>query len=269
MPSDRARTTLICEGVRHGLSIILGVLAQKGQRVAIPQDVYPVYWTIASLAGIKTLSVKVFPDFDLQSILDQAALADVSVTLLPSPLKLQGRFWTDREFSLATSWLRERPHRRLILDGVYSFGSPMDSRTTRLLETEQVIYLNSLSKGWLHEQLSGVAIVPESDFDVYADAFRKLTVQHEKLFCARELLLNFCHVPTTLMKAIEEKRGALLSLIKQTGLKTYPTERGYFVPVEAGASGLLNEHNILAIPVAAFGSRLPHWSVTSALLVGG
>ncbi len=46
-------------------------------------------------------------------------------------------------------WLNEVPQRRLILDGVYSFGLPTDVFTQHLLETDQVIYLDSLSKGWL------------------------------------------------------------------------------------------------------------------------
>ena len=262
---DRAKMTLICDGVRHGLALIFEILAQQCRRIAIPQDVYPVYWAIASNAGIQTLGMETFPDFDLQSIFDQMRATDTSVILLPGPLKLQGRKWTDQEFAWATSWLREKAHRQLILDGIYSLGSPLDLQTRLLLETEQVLYLNSLSKGWLHEKIFGVAIVPANDFDLYAEAFRSLPARQENLFCAREMLTSYRHVPVILAKRLAEKREALLRVVKEAGLNARPVERGYFVPIEASVSSLLRNHRILAIPATAFGSKLSGWSVASTL----
>jgi len=266
---SKARMTLICDGVRHGLALIFGILAQQGRRVAIPRDVYPVYWMIASDAGVETLGIETFPDFDLEAVLGQMISADISAMLLPGPLKLHGRKWTDSELAQVTRWLRERGDRRLILDGIYSLGSPLDSQTNRLLETGQVIYLDSLSKGWLHEKIFGVVVVPENDFDLYAETFRSLPARQENLVCAREMLTSHRHVPAMLAKRLAEKREALLTFAKETGLKARPVERGYFVPIEGSVSSLLRNHNVLAIPATAFGSRLSRWSVASALPVAG
>jgi aspartate/methionine/tyrosine aminotransferase len=256
---------LICEGVRHGLGLIFKVLAQAKQRVALPRDVYPVYWRIAFEAGLEGVGVETFPCFELQAILDASANSGTSVVMLPFPLKLQGRHWTEEEVDQAVTWLREEPQRRLILDGVYSFGLSLDTLTNRLVETDQVIYLDSVSKGWLHELVLGVAIVPERDLDIYADAFRSLQLSQANLFRARELLSSFQHFPRQLTGEIETKRSTLLGLLNGTGRRVLPAVQGYFLAIEGSASLLLEEHRLLTVPATVFGSRLVQWSVASAL----
>jgi aspartate/methionine/tyrosine aminotransferase len=269
LSSHRAKTTLICEGVRHGLQIILRLLAEAGSRIAIPQDVYPVYWRIALEAGIDTVSVETFPDFDLQAILDVATCSDAVVVLLPLPLKLSGRYWTEDEVAVAIKWLGAESRRRLILDGVYSFGLLMGALTERLLDTGQVIYLDSLSKGWVHEQQFGAAIVPEHDLETYAGGFRNLRPSQSKLFLAQEMLSRFRNFPSALVTEIDVRRDALLRLVDRIGLRTLPIAHGYLLPIAASASRLLEEHGILTVPATAFGSKLTQWSIASALLVTG
>jgi aspartate/methionine/tyrosine aminotransferase len=256
---------LICEGVRHGLGLIFKVLAQARQRVALPRDVYPVYWRIAFEAGLEAVGVETFPCFELQAILDASASSGTSVVMLPFPLKLQGRPWTEEEVDQAVAWLHEEPQRRLILDGVYSFGLSSDKLTKRLVETDQVIYLDSLSKGWLHELVLGVAIVPERDLDVYADTFRSLQLSQANLFRARELLSGFQHFPRQLTDEIETKRHRLLERLNGTGRRVLPAVQGYFLAIEGSASLLVEEHRLLTMPATVFGSRLVQWSVASAL----
>jgi aspartate/methionine/tyrosine aminotransferase len=265
----RAKTTLICEGVRHGLQIILRLLAEAGGRIAIPQDVYPVYWRIALEAGINTLSVETFPNFDLQAILDVATCSDAFIVLLPLPLKLSGRYWTEDEVAIAIKWLGAESRRRLILDGVYSFGLPVDVLTERLLDTGQVIYLDSLSKGWVYEQQFGAAIVPEHDLETYAESFRNLRPSQSKLFLAQEMLFRFRNFPSAVVREIDIRRDALQRLVDRIGLRTLPIAHGYLLPIEASASRLLEEHGVLAIPATAFGSKLTQWSIASALLITG
>jgi DNA-binding transcriptional MocR family regulator len=263
--SSRSMRVLICEGVRHGLGLIFKVLAQAKQRVALPRDVYPVYWRIASEAGLEAIGVETFPCFELQAILDASANSGTSIVMLPFPLKLQGRRWTEEEVDQALTWLREEPQRRLILDGVYSFGLSLDRLTNRLLETDQVIYLDSVSKGWLHELVLGAAIVPERDLDVYADNFRRLQLSQANLFRARQLLSGFQHFPGQLTDEIETKRHRLLELLRGTGMRVLPAGQGYFLAIEGSAPLLLEEHCLLTMPASVFGSRLVHWSVASAL----
>jgi aspartate/methionine/tyrosine aminotransferase len=266
LPSPNT-TALICEGVRQGLGLIFKVLARARQRVALPRDVYPVYWRIAAEAGLKTAVVETFPCFELQAILETSASSGTSVVVLPFPLKLHGRRWTEEEVDQAVTWLYEEPQRRLILDGVYSFGLVLDTSIERLLETGQVIYLDSLSKGWLHELVMGVTIVPESDIDTYGDSFRSLQLSQANLFRARGLLSGFHHFPVQLTEEIEGRRDTLLKLLNETGIRVLPAMQGYFLVIEGSASVLFEEHRLLTMPATVFGSRLLRWSVASALPV--
>jgi aspartate/methionine/tyrosine aminotransferase len=59
-----ARSVLASEGVRHSLQVIFGLLVQSGATVAIPIDVYPVYWQIAKRARLSVVGFKTFPKFD-------------------------------------------------------------------------------------------------------------------------------------------------------------------------------------------------------------
>ena len=268
LPSRMAKNALICEGVRHGLGLIFKLLAKAGKRVAVPRDVYPVYWSLAEEAGVLAIGIETFPIFDVDAILENASAAGASVVLVPAPLKLQGRRWTSNEVDCAITWLSRDSRRRLIVDGVYSFGLPTDPLINRLLETGQVNYLDSLSKGWLHEMVLGVAIVPESDFGMYAGTFRGLTLCQQKLFCAGELLARFHHFPVQLTKEINRRRDVIWKLIETTGLKTLPATQGYLVPIHGGAPSLVAEHGLLTIPASVFGSSLLEWSVASALTAG-
>ncbi len=126
----------------------------------MPIDVYPVYWQIASRARLSAVGFTTFPQFELSRILDAAQEAGAHHVLLPYPLKLHGRAWTNEEVATAKAWLCAGKQRRLILDSVYSFGARLDSITKRLIESDQVVFLDSLSKAWLHEQIFGVAVIP-------------------------------------------------------------------------------------------------------------
>jgi aspartate/methionine/tyrosine aminotransferase len=268
LPSVRARTTLVCQGVRHGLGVIFAKLAQAGQRVALPLDVYPVYWSIASEAGVDSVGVETFPNFDLPAILDVCVRSRTSFLMLPNPLKLHGRKWTEEEVAQAVAWLGEDSGRRLILDGVYSFGLTIDGLTNRLIETDQVIFLDSLSKGWLHELTMGVATVPDSDFRAYANSFQSLRLPQEQFFRARAMLGRFRDFPNQLANEIDERRDALMKLLRQTGAPTLPTTQGYLIGIEGAASDLLEKCRLLTIPATVFGTKLRGWAIASALPEG-
>jgi hypothetical protein len=265
LPSERARTALICQGVRHGLGLILRRLAQLEQRVALPSDVYPVYWRLASEAGVDAIGFGTFPTFDLPAIFDVCAQFQASNLVLPAPLKLHGREWTEAEIGQATAWLRDDADRRLILDGIYSFGMPLGGLARRLIEDQQVVYLDSLSKGWLHELVMGVAMVPERDVAIHAEAFRELRLPQEQLFRARALLDRFPDFPIHLTNEIDKHRGAMVDALRRMGSHILPADRGYLVGIESAAPDLLHEQGLLTIPATVFGSRLREWTIASAL----
>src|SRR5262249_19689815 len=138
LPPARAKTAMICRGVRHALEAVFGALSVRGERIALPSDAYPVYWQLAENAGVAVDPVTTFPDFDINAILCEATRAGAEWVLLPAPLHLHGRPWDDTEAAIATDWLGENPERRLILDGVYSLGLPARPPVAALIETDQV-----------------------------------------------------------------------------------------------------------------------------------
>ena len=144
-------------------------------------------------------------------------------------------------------------------------GSPLDSITKRLIATNQVLFLDSLSKGWLHEQVFGVALVPNADLAFYSMPFRNLVASKSNLYLAHELLTRAPEYPHRLVENMNRRRAELVQHILPRHVRTLPTELGYFVAVNAGADELLARHSLLTIPATVFGSRLRNWSIASAL----
>ena len=155
----------MCEGVRHALALIFGGFARRGEPIALPRDVYPVYWRIAAGAGVAAIGFDTFPE--LAHPFSTAARHVV----LPCPLKLHGRAWTASGSKLRRAGSRAIRRDDSILDGVYSFGEPIARGVLELIASDQVLYLDSLSKGWLHEQVFGAAVVPARDLAVLAPIF--------------------------------------------------------------------------------------------------
>lgn len=258
-------TALVCEGVRQALEIIFESLARRGAGVAVPTDVYPVYWRLASQARLRPVGFATFPQFEVAEVLRTAAQASALVVLLPQPLKLHGRSWTELEVAAARDWLRDDPARRIILDGVYGFGAPLDSGTNRLLATDQVLLLDSLSKGWLHERVFGVALVPRRDLATYSATFRSLAPAKPKLALAHELLTKYRQFPQRLLRDMSTRRRELMARARDTRISTLPAAGGYFVAMQCSAQALLVEHSLLTIPVTVFGSGFADWSIASVL----
>lgn len=264
VPSVSGRA-LVCQGVRHALAIIFRTLADRAIRVAIPRDVYPVYLQIAVDAGGSFSTFETFPEFDLNGILKVCARAHANHVLLPYPLKLHGRSWTEAEMQLARSWLAEDSARRLILDGVYSFGQPLEPALQQLLETDQVLYLDSLSKGWLHARCFGTAIVPGRDLPRYVESFRSDAPVQSMLHTARQLLSHFDDLPNRLRQELARLRTDLHTRLTQAGLRVRGAPGGYLLAVEGSVDELLEEHGLLTIPVSAFGGTSQSVCIASAL----
>lgn len=265
IPMSLVENTVACEGVRHALQVIFAILARRGALVGIPSDVYPVYWVLAKQAGLKTHGFATFPRLELATLLAELARAGGSIALLPQPLKLQGRSWTAEELAVAEAWLRERHERRLIIDAVYAMGSRLGPSLTKLLETGQVLLLDSLSKGWLHEQIFGVAVVPHADTDVYSPTFRALVPSNNKLFVARSLLSESATLPDRIAEELDRGRLLLENRLLALRLRTLSVHGGYLLPIQANAEDLLSEHALLTIPISVFGSTEGGWSIASTL----
>lgn len=262
-----AKRALVCRGVRHALKTLFARIAREDGTVVLPRDVYPVYWTLASHAGVRAMGVPTFPHFDVQRVLAEADRPGAMHVLLPFPLKLHGRAWSAGEVEGATRWLAGCPDRRLLLDGVYSFGGPLGPALEALLATDQVTYLDSLSKGWLHEQVFGTAIVPTQDLAGHLPAFRSDSPSREELHVARALLSTHEVFPVRLASELDRLRSGLVAGLARRGVDVRDATRGYLLAVGLDASELLEEHGIVAIPASVFGSDVPGWSIASALPV--
>ncbi len=255
MPASWAGRALVCEGVRHALALIFGELARLGEPVALPRDVYPVYWRIAEQAGAAAIGFETFPE------LAHPFSTVAHHVVLPCPLKLHGRAWTSYELGAAKTWLARDPARTLILDGVYSFGEPIAPCVLELMATGQVVYLDSLSKGWLHEQVFGAAVVPARDVAMLAPVFRAAAPSQRALFVARTLL----DTPRPAIAAtLATLRARVIDLLAARGISARAPSRGYLVPIRISAETALAEHDTVLIPLAVFGGH-GAWSFASAL----
>jgi histidinol-phosphate/aromatic aminotransferase/cobyric acid decarboxylase-like protein len=265
VPADRAATAFVTEGVRAGLRQLCQALASEGRTLAIPDDVYPVYGRIAGEAGVRSHRFATFPVLDLDTIFAACDRAGAAVVLLPAPLKLHGRRWTAAEVATARAWLARHPARRLILDGVYSFGAALDPGVLALIATEQVIYLDSCSKGWLHELVFGVALLPASDAAAAAVRFREAPPRPAQLWQASQLLDRHRDTPAALATWMERARQQLAVDLAARGLRTLAVEQGYLIAIEAAPDTLLARHGLLTIPASVFGANAPGWSIASVL----
>jgi aspartate/methionine/tyrosine aminotransferase len=266
LPDAFSPRALVCRGVRHALALLMRDLARGGHAVALPRDVYPVYWNLAATSGVRTVGVETFPRWNLAAVLEEASCRGAAHVLLPYPLKLHGRGWSEQDSECARAWLARSPDRRLWLDGVYSMGMPLGRELVALLATDQVALLDSLSKGWLHEQVFGTAIVPEQDRARHMPAFRDESPGATDLATAHLLLNGAPEAPALLKGEIDRRRVAIEEHLAREGLRMpATTTNGYLIAVEADAQDLLDRHSLLAIPSSVFGSRVRGWSIVSAL----
>lgn len=278
LPADMSRRALVGRGVRDVLSRYFALTVREGVRVAIPSDVYPAYVELARDAGVTSdrgFKFPTFPDFDygsglsLENTLRTCSQLGAQHVLLPYPLKLHGRSWTTEEVSAAVAWLQERPGdfrqgRRLVLDGVYSFGEPACGNLKRLLSTGQVTYLDSLSKSWLHEQVFGVALVPESD-RVLVGTVIDPEPDPQNLHLAQVLLRDHPGTPERVRVEVTVRNLGVGQVLLANGFQVLLSRpRGYLLAVNQDYRELAR-HGFLVLPASVFGSREPDWSLLSAL----
>jgi hypothetical protein len=259
LPEGADKRALVCEGVRHGLSLWFAALAKEGRSVALPRDVYPVYGVLARAAGVTTVPVDTFPEPSLPQLFGESG-----AVLAPFPWKLHGRAWNRGEVDAALAWLKADPSRRLALDGVYGFGAPATPELLELLATGQVLLFDSLSKGFLHAQVFGVALVPEQDFAALAVSFRAASPSPEKLWMAAQLIASGQATPGAVEARLAELRAAAVASLTRLELEHEPVGRGYLIPVRASAEEALRR-GALTLPLSVFGGTAGDWSIASAL----
>lgn len=265
LPGPWSRRSYVCEGVRHALSLLFTVLRESDEPVGLPSDVYPAYEAIAQGRSVRVVPFATWPVFDLAQVFSQCDRAGARWVVLPMPLALHGRAWTRDEAREAERWLLAGPARRLVLDGVYSFGGLVDESVLALMETGQVVYLDSLTQGWLHAQTFGAAVFPAADEERFREAFRSASPPPEKLYTAAHLFEHARGTPASVERSVSLRREALFAKLDELGVAHERPEQGYLVPVHGEVRALARDKGLLCLPASVFGSEAPGRSIASAL----
>jgi aspartate/methionine/tyrosine aminotransferase len=261
--SEESRFALVSSGVRESLSRLFRHYASVGAKLWLPSDNYPVYGQLARKMGFEPLEFATLPFLQIPR---DATVEKPELLVLTNPLKPLGRWLTAEETRGLIDWLGASPDRRLILDTVYNLDSQFHSSTLDLLATRQTILLHSLTKGWLHPRLMGVALTPEVDSIVLKEHFRSQPPAQNHLAQARELLSQHPMLPAEVARRIEgaaQRMHSELPELFPEGLSDKAV--GYFFPVSGRWSDLLQESGVLGLPAAVFGSRREDITILSSL----
>ncbi|WP_035058549.1 hypothetical protein [Andreprevotia chitinilytica] len=264
---QHSRRALVCRGVRHALQLIFRRLAVDGASLWLPADVYPVYWALASAAGIQAQAFLTLPT---PSIPAAKGIHGPEYLLIANPLKPLGRFLHNEECSALMAWLDASPSRRLLIDCVYDLDTPFHPTTMKLLQTGRAILLHSATKGWLSPETFGVALVGEDCAGFGAD-FREDPPSATQLWFAQQFLSAEAGCPAQVVDALHARACRLTERLPEAIRDSRLIEFAdcapgcYFFPVPFSAEQLLNEHRLLAIPASAFGSQDWNGSILTSL----
>ncbi|HLQ77022.1 MAG TPA: aspartate aminotransferase, partial [Terriglobia bacterium] len=223
---------------------------------------YPFYGVIARAAG---LAWREFPTLPSPAWPVSAPTGGDEVLLVANPLKPLGRTLDAGDVASLETWLGASSRRRLLLDTVYTFATRFDAATLRLLDGRQTILLHSLTKGWLHPRLFGIALVTPWDVAEVSSTFRDSPPPQENLARARECLGIFAETPFEVAKALKHARAEMLAAVPIARSAPSPHCPGYFVPIEKEWRELLSSHNVLALPASVFGSHRTDITIISSL----
>ncbi|MFJ8624446.1 aminotransferase class I/II-fold pyridoxal phosphate-dependent enzyme [Kitasatospora sp. NPDC093550] len=266
LPEEWSRRAMVCRGVRHGLGVLFPWLRAERARLWLPGDVYPVYFELARAAGLAPGSYPTLP----APVLPTSPADDrPEYLLLANPSKPLGRYLSDAECEAVIAWLRESPHRRVLIDGVYDLGAPFALGTRRLLDTGRAVLLHSVTKGWLWPRTFGVVLLGPEDAELAA-AFRAEPPTPEQLRLADRLLTERGDVPGRVVDELAVRAERLFARLPEEVLGAIPAASracpgNYFFPVDIPARTLLREHRVLALPVGVFGEGGWSGSVLTSL----
>lgn len=262
LPAEGAKRALISNGVRDSLARLFRHYAAQGARLWLPADNYPVYHELAAAAGLAPRSFPTLPGIEWPT---DAPDDKDEVLLITHPLKPRNRPLDDQDLQALLGWLGQNPRRRLLLDAVYTLGVRLDEVTLQLLATGQTLLLHSLTKGWLHPRLFGIALVPEADAADLTPVFRDSPPSQPNLARARHLMTEHAAMPGQVAQALEGAKQRLLGHLPGLEPSRLATSGvGYFFPVLRPWEQLLEE-GVLGLPASTFGSNREDITLLSSL----
>lgn len=253
---------LISCGVRDSLALLFRHYASLCARLWLPEDNYPVYAELSQAARLSSSLFSTLPE----PVWPEAEPEGIELLLVTNPLKPLGRWLSANDVVSLEGWLTRSPHRRLLLDAVYTFDTQFHPATLQLLGTGQTILLHSLTKGWLHPRLFGVALVPICDAAVLSPLFRAQSPPQASLARARELLNLNASMPSVVASELDASRARMCSALPAGIHAPWPVNAtGYFTPVTGIWLELLRTHRMLGIPATVFGSHRQDITIISSL----
>ncbi|MBC7855347.1 MAG: aspartate aminotransferase, partial [Pirellulaceae bacterium] len=154
-------------------------------------------------------------------------------------------------------------------DAVYTFDLGFHDSTLALLRTGQTVVLHSFSKGWLHPQVFGVALIPQIDLPEIAPLFRDHPPIQKNLWMAHQLLEQHAQLPRAVGHDLNRRRSLLLenlpAAVRAQLINAKMDRAGYLLTVHCSHQALLSRHRILSIPLSVFGAASDEFSVLSTL----
>ncbi len=266
LPEEWSRQAMVCRGVRHGLGVVFPWLRAVQARLWLPSDVYPVYFELARAAGLAPAS---YPTLPAPALPSSPPDDRPDYLLLANPSKPLGRYLSDAECDAVISWLRESPHRHLLIDSVYDLGAPFAAGTRRLLDTGRAVLLHSVTKGWLWPRTFGVVLLGPAQAEL-AEAFRADPPTSAQLRLADRLLTEHSDVPRQVADELAARAERLFERLPDEVLGAIPTASrtcpgNYFFPIEMPAETLRREYGLLAMPASVFGESRWSGSVLTSL----
>jgi len=253
---------VIGTGVRDLLGAAFEFVAEAGDTLWLPADVYPVYWELARQSGLRPRAFRTMPRPDwsfLESIHDRATV------LLPMPLSPLGRALAPTEVEALRRWLEADGRRTLLLDTVYAY----DFLTTRrVLEplaemADRCAILWSCAKSWLRPGALGVGQVPTAWRDAMLPRMSAPAAEEGRALASA--LTHAPHLPAALQGAFRGQWRRLTPRVRAVQPTWQPPETGYFAVLELAFERLHQQHGILAVPATVFGSSDAEVSVVTCL----
>lgn len=279
LPAQWKPRALVTQGVRASLKVLFEHAKSQGLSIALPQDVYPVYASLARDAGLEAAATPRYPTMGLATLstalraCPQALEADW--LLVTSPCKPCGIEMSSSDVDMLLPWLAQKATRRVLIDAVYAFEPLMKGPVQTLVASEQATYLHSLSKGWAAPLRAGVMLVPPQDVEMLTPRVRSLTAGKPSLRLAQGLLQSDRARPLVLGGVLDHLRKSLTQTLRAKGLGAEltryveaapsPVLGQYLFVVPRDWRKLFHEYAVLALPASIFGSSREDLSVVSSL----
>ena len=258
---DPVKNIVLTKGVRSFLrSAMISNWGQSSSWI-FPADVFPAYKEIAKETKVSFSEVTTWPMMNFNI---SAKPNSPTILLLPVPHSPTGKDLTGDDLNEVVSWLKHSPMHYVVLDLVYAYTPLQPSVLMTLLQSSpNVLAAYSISKTWLQRCLAGFADIPSKLFDDISAHCESPLPQECGL--AVRCLRDQPTLPEFQNQCFKNKWLELLPEIYKASPQWNPPQSGYLSTIELPWNILLENHGILGVPPALFGSSATGFTIISCL----